>query len=70
MAKCKHCNKEVTLPHHCSVTNRTYREEDSGDFLLSAAIAAATDSAIIGGLVGGDIVGGIVGDMFDGDLFD
>ena len=43
---------------------------DTGDFLISAAIGAATDSALLGGLIGGDMLGGIVGDLFDGDLFD
>jgi len=43
---------------------------ESDDFILSALIGFATDSAILGGLLGGDIVGGIVGDLFDGDLFD
>lgn len=44
--------------------------DNSGDFLLSAAIGAATDSALLGGLLGGDFLGGAVGDMLDGDLFD
>jgi hypothetical protein len=46
------------------------RLNDSGDFLLSAAIGAVTDSALLGGIIGGDMLGGVVGDMFDGDLFD
>lgn len=71
MKTCKHCNRQVTLPHHCAAVNRTINEDDSGDFLLSAVIGYATDSAIIGGLVGGDMVGGIVGDILNGgDLFD
>ena len=45
-------------------------DDDSGDFLLSAVVGAATDSAIIGGLVGGDIIGGMLGDGLDGDLMD
>lgn len=46
------------------------RLNDTGDFIISAAIGAATDSALLGGLLGGDMLGGIVGDLFDGDLFD
>jgi hypothetical protein len=42
----------------------------TGDFILSAVIGAATDSALLGGLLGGDMTGGILGDMLDGDLFD
>ena len=56
---------------------RNYREletsdrlNDTGDFIISAAIGAATDSAVLGGLIGGDMLGGIVGDVVDGDLFD
>ena len=44
--------------------------DDSGDFLMSAIIGAATDSAILGGLLGGSMTGGIVGDLLDGNLFD
>ena len=44
--------------------------DDSGDFLTSAIIGAATDSAILGGLLGGSMAGGILGDLMDGDLFD
>lgn len=44
--------------------------DDSGDFLMSAAIGYATDNAILGGVIGGDIAGGIVGDLLsDGGLF-
>lgn len=42
----------------------------SGDFLTSAIIGAATDSALLGGLLGGSMTGGLMGDLFDGDLFD
>lgn len=70
--KCKHCGETIRNSyHHCSKTNRTYREDDTGDFALSAIVAYATDSAILGGLVGGDIGGAILGDLFNGgDLFD
>lgn len=47
-----------------------YRPVQSGDFLTSAIIGAATGSALLGGLLGGDLEGGIVGDLLDGDLFD
>jgi hypothetical protein len=74
MRTCKHCNKSVSENHYCAVAQRdiAYVEEDDGfgDFLISAAIGAATDSALLGGLLGGDVLGAIVGDMLDGDLFD
>lgn len=39
-----------------------YREEDSGgDFLTSALVAGATDSAAIGALIGGDPLGAVIG---------
>lgn len=45
--------------------------DSSGDFLMSAAIGYATDSALLGGMLGGDMAGGIVGDLMSGgDLFD
>lgn len=66
---CKFCGKNGE--HYCREKGRTLDpDDDSGSFLLSAVIGAATDSALIGGLIGGDLVGGIVGDMLDGDLFD
>jgi hypothetical protein len=68
---CKHCRRDVSIPHHCSVARKTIRESDEGDFVLSAIIGAATDSAILGALFGGDLIGGVVGDLLgDGDLFD
>lgn len=50
--------------------NKGYKQDSTGNFLISAAIGAATGSAILGGLIGGDILGGVVGDLFDGDLLD
>lgn len=56
--------------------NWTYVDPTSEDdyidysFLTSAAIAAITDSAILGGLLGGNWGGAIFGDFLDGDLFD
>lgn len=72
MNTCKHCSTRFHGPsHYCEATNRRYNvSSDSGDFLLSAAIGMATDSALLGGLLGGDFAGGIVGDMLDGNLFD
>jgi len=43
---------------------------DDDDFLISAAIGAVTDSALLGGLLGGNMAGGLLGDVLDGDLFD
>lgn len=72
--KCKHCGQTIQSwqnSHDCPRTGKTYSEDsDDGDFLLSAIVGYATDSAILGGLVGGDMFGGILGDMFDGDLMD
>jgi len=66
--KCRRCGKIGN--HYCSVEGRQLSENDDGDFFLSMAIGAVTDSAILGGLLGGDLVGGIVGDLLDGDLDD
>ena len=76
MKKCRLCNQQVPngKTHYCPKRSnapiRVGDGDDGGDFLISVAIGAATDSAIIGGLVGGNITGGIIGDMFDGDLDD
>lgn len=44
--------------------------DNSGDFLMSAALGALTDNTVIGGLLGGDIVGGLAGDLLsDGEFF-
>jgi len=45
-------------------------DQDSGDPVISAVVAAATDSTLLGAVVGGSIVGAIVGDALDGDLMD
>lgn len=63
MPKGKYCT-------NCGETKSECECDDGGNFLLSAAVGAVTDSAILGGLIGGDIVGGILGDMLDGDLMD
>ena len=71
MKTCKHCKKQVSGSHYCESAKRTISEDSDGDFLLSAAIGYATNSAIIGGLLGGDMTGGIVGDILNGgDLLD
>ncbi len=49
---------------------KSSENEVDGNFLMSAAIDAVTDSALLGGLIGGSFTGAIVGDMLDGDLFD
>lgn len=71
--KCKYCDEVVHgSTHYCRSKGRTLDtdDDDDGDFLISMAIGAATDSAILGGLLGGDMLGGILGDALDGDLFD
>jgi len=75
-----HTNKVISESKYDSMNyfeQRTYRRvtssdviDDSGDFLVSAVIGAATDSALLGGMLGGDMLGGVVGDLLDGDLFD
>lgn len=72
MPYCKHCNEYVSqfaTVHNCPKNGLLQVDEDCS-FLVSAAIGAVTDSALLGGLLGGDIVGGVVGDLLDGDLFD
>jgi hypothetical protein len=71
MSKCKYCLQHVNprKDHDCPVAEETFSSND-GDFLLSLAIGAATDSALLGGLIGGDIFGGLLGDGLDGDLLD
>jgi len=81
---CKKCGKspcacqhyvspfdEGGVPTKPSTSSRR-SEDDSGvgDFLISAGVAAATDSALLGIALGGDAMGAIAGDLFDGDLFD
>jgi hypothetical protein len=59
------------LDHFRSSLSSSSSSSSSGlDFLASAAIGYATDSALLGGLLGGSFEGGIVGDLLDGDLFD
>ena len=74
---CKHCKQKVTpgTTHRCragtfqvpSSLSTTSSGDDSGDFLLSMAIGAATDSTLIGGVVGGDFLGAAIGDALFGD---
>lgn len=67
---CKHCGESVNgSSHNCSKKGLLNVDEDNS-FLVSAAIGAVTDSALLGGLLGGDIIGGVLGDILDGDLFD
>lgn len=41
------------------------RITDDSDFALSMAVAAATDSTILGVMAGGDITGAVIGDMLN-----
>lgn len=71
MKTCIHCKQQVLSSHYCNIARKVISENDTGSFVVSAAISAATNSALIGGILGGDIVGGIVGDILNGgDLFD
>jgi len=63
MPKGKYCS-------NCGEKKEDCECDDGGSFLVSAAVGAITDSAIIGTLAGGDVLGGIVGDLLDGDLMD
>lgn len=71
--RCKFCDYTISgNTHECPATGKVYTKESTGsDFLLSAVIAGATDSSILGAVIGGDVLGAVVGDLFgDGDLFD
>ncbi len=59
---CKHCREHQD---DCECDS-----DDITRFVVSLAIAKATNSALLGGLIGGDLLGGIIGDSLDGDLFD
>ena len=68
---CKYCKKQVSgSAHYCQSQGRHLTRESDGDFLMSAIIGAATDSALLGGLLGGDMIGGAIGDLLNGDLMD
>ncbi len=74
---CEKCDSKNNLKECKSCTfskrediKKSSENEDDGNFLMSAAIGAVTDSALLGGLIGGSFTGAIVGDMLDGDLFD
>ncbi len=76
---CKKCKKlVVTAGHHVCGTANTVtgqnvdnrkedNDSDSGSFIGSAIIGAATGNAVLGGLLGGDLLGGIVGSSFNDD---
>lgn len=69
--QCNQCKRRLYdhTSNYCRCGARV--RDDSGDFLFSAVIGAATDSAILGTVLGGSITGAILGDvLFDGDLFD
>ncbi len=71
---CKYCHARVTpgTEHHCEAMQRaglaprtvpkTPDDDSDACFITSAAIAAATDSAIIGTILGGNPVGAIAGE--------
>lgn len=70
----KKCKCGATLKtgerHQCPHHDREVSYEDDASFFISAAVAALSDSAILGTAVGGSVTGGIIGDILDGDLFD
>lgn len=69
--KCKQYRQSSVCPQCRVHTSQQQISDDGSDFVLSAAIGFATDSALIGGLLGGDLTGGIVGDLLNGgELFD
>jgi len=68
MDRCIECDSLVF--DEAAYCKRCKENNKGGDVLLSAGIAAVTDSAIIGGLIGGSFLGGILGDSLDGDLWD
>jgi hypothetical protein len=45
------------------------KDDESGDFIKSAAIGYITDNPLIGGAIGGNMGGGLLGSSLDGDLF-
>ena len=66
--ECEHCGRfcPTGTQHVCTVTGQSYEVRASGDFLISAAVAAVTDSALLGWFVGGSLIGGLLGDGVDG----
>jgi hypothetical protein len=48
----------VDHPTEYRALQAKHQEDGAGDFVLSAAIGLATNSAILGGLLGGDLLGG------------
>lgn len=72
MPYCTRCKAYVdefdVEDHDCSVGLLGVDKEDAP--IVSAGIAAITDSAILGGLLGGSLLGGFLGDALDGDLMD
>lgn len=45
------------------------KDDESGNFVTSAAIGYITDNPLIGGAIGGSMSGGLLGSSLDGDLF-
>lgn len=68
--RCRYCSSMVSSNHYCPVKEDYIDFDDSGSFIASAAIAAVTDSVLLGTVLGGDVSGAIIGDLLDGNLFD
>ena len=64
----KWVSRYSTNTSHKKESTKT-KDDDSGDFIKSAAIGYITDNPLIGGAVGGSMSGGILGSSLDGDLF-
>ncbi len=62
MKICPNCRCRVPDNHRC---NQSTLQDSSGDFLTSAAIGFATDSALLGTVLGGDPLGAVIGDMLN-----
>jgi len=53
-------------PAEVEAIERESGSSDVEDFLISAAVGAATGSSILGALAGGSLVGGLFGDALEG----
>ena len=62
MAFCTKCGKENS--HYCEREDRYVSKSDP---LVSAAVAAVTDSTLLGWAIGGSLTGAILGDILGGD---
>lgn len=70
---CNYCTPKYGECDSCTSTKRNMIEsrrsdsEDDSSFLTSAAVAAATDSTLLGWAAGGDLLGAALGDSLFGD---